>query len=158
MRLDEPIERRAGERLGESVDHRLLEDLGGAIGVLDADFDHDLVVQPRDRTALDAGLEQPLVDISERQHRGVGAGALNRQIAAASVEALALGQPGLKVMAPDSSRGVASNDDSAGILAALGVLVLPGVELWISLLERLHPLLGLRRGEHEAVVVPRRPG
>ena len=55
MRLDEFIEWGAGEGLSETVGHRLLDDLDGAIGVLDADFDHDLVVQPRDRTALDSG-------------------------------------------------------------------------------------------------------
>ena len=71
------------------------------IGVLDGDFQHDLVVKPRDRTAVDPGFEQPLVDIGERQHRGVGAGALHRQIAAASVEALALGQPSFKIVTPE---------------------------------------------------------
>ena len=68
MRLDQPVERRAGEGLGETVDHRLLEDLGGALGLIFADLEHDLVVQPRDRAALDPGLEQPVVDIGERQH------------------------------------------------------------------------------------------
>ena len=47
-------------------------------------------------------------------------------------------------MAADSLRGVAPNDYAAGILATLGVLVLPGVELRVSLPERPHPLLGLR--------------
>ena len=55
---------------------------GGLPGLIVADFEHDLVVQPRDRSTLDPGVKQPIVDISERQHRGVGAGALNRQVAA----------------------------------------------------------------------------
>jgi hypothetical protein len=59
-------------------------------------------------------------------------------------------------MTPDSSRGVASYDYSSGILAALGVPMLPGVELGISLPVHQHPLLRLRRGEYEAIVVPRR--
>ena len=65
------------------------------LGLILADLQHDLVVQPRDRTALDPGLEQPVVDIGERQHRGVGAGALNRQIAAARVERCAFGDAAL---------------------------------------------------------------
>ena len=34
MRLDQPAERRAWERLGETIDHRLLENLGRTLGVI----------------------------------------------------------------------------------------------------------------------------
>ena len=51
VRLDQPVDWRARESLDEAVDHRLLENLGRALGLVRADFEHDLVVQPRDRTA-----------------------------------------------------------------------------------------------------------
>ena len=72
MRLDESIEWGAGEGFSETVGHRLLDNLDRAIGILDAHFNHELIVKPADRTAVDPGREQPLVDISERGEVGQG--------------------------------------------------------------------------------------
>ena len=69
---------------------------GRELGLIFADFEHDLVVQPRDRTANYASVEQSIVGISERQHRRIGAGALNRQIAAAGVVRSSLAEPALR--------------------------------------------------------------
>jgi class 3 adenylate cyclase len=112
MRLHQPVERRARERLDETVDHRLLENLGRTLGVICADLNDKFVVQPANQASIYAGLKQPIVDVSEGQHRGVGASALNRQIAAAGVERLAFGNAALGVNSPDFSVGVLADYDA----------------------------------------------
>ena len=109
---------------------------GSAIGVLDGDFQHDLVVQPRDRTAVDPGFEQPLVDIGERQHRGVGASALHRQVCGGRVERPALPEAGLGKETSDSARRVAADDDASAIDAPLVVVVTPAHETGVGGFER----------------------
>ena len=83
-----------------------------ASGLIFANFEHDFVVQPRDQAAIYADVEQPIIGVSERQHRGVSAGALNRQIAAAGVERLAFGNAALGVNSPDFPVGVLADYDA----------------------------------------------
>ena len=75
-------------------------------------FQHDLVVRRRDRAALDPRLEQSRVDHRQRQHEGVGAGALDRQIEALGV-AVAFRIPVDLVDAP----ALAPDRDAAAALA-----------------------------------------
>ena len=75
-------------------------------------FQHDLVVRRRDRAALDPRLEQSRVDHRQRQHEGVGAGALDRQIEALGV-AVAVRIPVDLVNAP----ALAPDRDAAAALA-----------------------------------------
>jgi hypothetical protein len=79
---------------------------------------------------------------------------LNRQIATAGVEAFAFGNPRFEVMAADPLRSIAPNDYSADILTALGVLVLPSVELRVGFSVSPNPLISLCLSEHEAVGIP----
>ena len=60
---------RAGERIGESPSHGLFEERSRRGGIFDRNLQHDLVVQPRDRAAVDPFLEKGVVDGGERQHR-----------------------------------------------------------------------------------------
>ena len=84
----------------------------GPLGVGFRHFQHDLVVRRRDRAALDPRLEQSRVDHRQRQHEGVGAGALDRQIEALGV-AVALRIPVDLVDAP----ALAPDRDAAAALA-----------------------------------------
>ena len=85
-------------------------------------FQHDLVVRRRDRAALDPRLEQSRVDHRQRQHEGVGAGALDRQIEALRV-AVAVRIPVDLVYAPalapdrDAAAALAGARESPGTIA-----------------------------------------
>ena len=63
----------------------LLPRHGGALVRRVRGHDGQFDVAPRRRAAVYAGVEQPIVGIRERQHAGVGAAALNRQIAGSGV-------------------------------------------------------------------------
>jgi hypothetical protein len=98
-------------------------------------------MQPRDRFALDSGVKQPIVDISECQHRGVGAGALNRQIATARVIRSARWDATLRVDPADPSRGAPANHEVAPKFTSL--VMPPPRKALISVGERLQPGLWL---------------
>ena len=120
----------------------MLEDLSCALGLRGADLEHNLVVRPGDRSAIDSSVEQPVVDGSERQHREVGARALNRQVATAGVALVTGGQPGEGEDAAEPLGGVFADQDAAHRGTARVVLAPPTREDRVSLGEGVEPLLG----------------
>ena len=151
LHRDEVPQRRAGEGRREGGGHRLLQQDRGPRGIGLRHFQHDLVVRRRDRAALDPRLEQSRVDHRQRQHEGVGAGALDRQIEALGV-AVTVRIPVDLVDAP----ALASDRDAAAALAGARESPAPAREVGIGLLEGPDPLLRCGQVEDQAVLLPRR--
>ena len=151
-----PFSGAPGKVSHESVDHGLFENRGCQLSVRGFDLEHDLIVQPSNRTAIDSRVEQAIVDISERDHRGVGAGALDRQVPRARIAGVVLFQAGEWKHPANSTRRILADHNAQFILAPLMTLALPAREIRIGILERLSPRLSLRSGENEIELLPRR--
>ena len=144
-------QRRAGEGHREGGGHRLLQQDRGPRGIGFRHFQHDLVVRRRDRAAFDPRLEQSRVDRRQRQHEGVGAGALDRQIETLGV-AVTFRIPVDLVNAP----ALAPDRDAAAALAGAREVLAPAREVGIGRLEGPDPRLRCGQVEDQAVLLPRR--
>ena len=121
-RSDEAAEGRAGEDLGESGGHGLIEEKPRLLGEFDRHFEHNFIVQPEHRTAGNAFFFQQMDDADECQHGGVGALALDREVARLCVLFLVdLLVPGEAEDAADPAFGITPDDDVAASLACLRI-------------------------------------
>ena len=92
--------------------------------------------------------------MSERQHRGVGAGALNRQIAAASSSHPPSGTLALGVDPADPAAHVPADHNVTPAFTAPVVNATPLHETPIGALERLEPRLGFVEVQDDVELIP----
>src|SRR4051812_43983289 len=155
-RSDEAAEGRAGEDLGESGGHGLLEEKPRLLGEFDRHFEHNFIVQPEYRTAGSSCFFQQVDDADECQDSGVGALALDREVARLCVLLLIdLLVPGEAEDAADSAFGITPDDDVTASLACLRIVTAPGRELGVGKFEGTQPILCVMWENDPAVALPR---
>lgn len=135
-RSDEAAEGRAGEDPGESGGHGLIEEKPRLLGEFDRHFEHNFIVQPEHRTAGNACFLQQMDDADKCQHGGVGALALDREVARLRVLFLVdFLVPGEAEDAADPAFGITPDDDVTASLACLRIGTAPGRELGVGKFE-----------------------